>query len=48
MRRTALAAAVLAAAASLSSAPAASACVGSPCDEINEVCRLALRTYCLR
>lgn len=48
MRRSALAAALLAAAASLSFAPPASACVGSPCDEINAVCRLVLRTYCLR
>lgn len=47
MRRTALAAALLAAASTFAVAPAATACVGSPCDEINEVCQL-VRTYCLR
>lgn len=48
MRRTALAAALLAAAAPLSFAPSASACVGTPCDQINAVCRLVAGTYCLR
>jgi hypothetical protein len=48
MRRTALAAALLAAAASLSFAPSASACVGAPCEAINAVCHLATHTYCVR
>lgn len=48
MRRTALAAALLAVAAGLSIAPAANACASAPCERMNEICYAALRTYCLR
>ena len=46
-RRLALAAAGLAAAASFATPPAAQACIGWPCDQVNLVCRLALRGECL-
>jgi hypothetical protein len=48
MRRTALAAALLAAATSLSFAPTASACAGTVCDAINLACETALGRGCVR
>ncbi|HEX8003480.1 MAG TPA: hypothetical protein VF519_12370 [Mycobacteriales bacterium] len=48
MRRTALAAALLAAAASFAAAPSASACVGLPCDVVNAVCEITRGAPCVR
>lgn len=47
MRRTALAAVLLAAASTFASAPSANACVGFPCDQINRVCALLGGGGCL-
>jgi hypothetical protein len=48
MRRTAVAAVVLAAASSLSFAPAASACTGEVCDAVNLVCEVVRGSACVR
>jgi hypothetical protein len=48
MRRTALAAALLAAAATFASAPAANACTGEVCDVVNLVCEVVRGTPCVR
>ena len=49
MRRTALAAAFVAAVAAFAPlAPAANACGSPNCEQVNELCYAALRTYCLR
>ena len=48
MRRTALAAALLAAASALAIAPAANACTGEVCDVVNLVCEVARGNPCVR